>query len=126
MTVLLFLIGKFDFFGDQALTVSMALEVDGLADLQKLAFYQISLAHHYVRATAIIEKPRIFITEPLLYDCLQNLPLIDIYVLCLGIRQCHSLDGQYTILRAASITTIVKRRYTMTQSPQLEIFSDYI
>lgn len=53
----------------------MAFEVDGLTNLQKLTFYQIGLAHHYVRATAIIEESRIFITEPLLYDCLQKFTL---------------------------------------------------
>jgi hypothetical protein len=72
VTVLLFLIGKFDLFGDQSLTISVTFEVDGFTNLQKLTFYQVGLVHHYVRATAVIEKSRIFITEPLLYDCLQK------------------------------------------------------
>jgi len=50
----------------------VTFEVDGFANLQKLTFYQVGLAHHYVRATAVVEKPRIFIAEPLLYDCLQK------------------------------------------------------
>lgn len=67
-----FLIGKLDLSRDQPLLVLVAFKLDGFTNLQKLAIHQVGLVHHYIRGTAVFEKPGVLVAEPFFNYCLQK------------------------------------------------------
>ena len=67
-----FLIRKLDVFSNQSLFICVAFKLNSCTNFQILTVNKVGLAHHNVRATSIIEKPRVLIAEPFLNYCLQN------------------------------------------------------